>query len=191
MDFSKEILAKNKELVSRINKIELKNICFEDEVRLLLLENLTTEDCLLDCGKSLREYFDLASKITQHIFTLDINKFEDYPDWFVDICDSNQVAQIPIKFDVISAFNLLEHCYDPFTAAHNLTSLLNSDGGIIYGSAPFLYPHHGPSDLSYQDYFRFTRDSYALLFPAAKKIELFPTRGRLATSINVLSLIHI
>ena len=95
--------------------------------------------------------------------------------------------ELNLKFNYVICFSLLEHCYDPFSAAKNLFYKL-APNGKIYGSAPFLFPHHGPTDLSYQDYFRFTRDSYALLFPEAKNITLYPLRGRLGTSLVVLTL---
>ena len=188
MDFSEDILAKNNQLIRLIKKIRVSNIEFEDELRLKAIDLMKPDSNVLDCGRSLRNYFDQASQVCSNIVTLDINKFKEYPDWLIDICDINQVSKIPNRFDIIIAFNLLEHCYNPFAAAQNLKTLLKDSGGIIIGSAPFLFPHHGPENLSYQDYFRFTRDSYALIFPDAQSIELFAIRGRLATSLNVLTL---
>ena len=159
----------------------------ENELRKEFVSSIGGEDQILDCGQSLREYWPKARNKAATAFTLDINRFDGYPDILADICDTQNLQQFRETFDYVSCFSLIEHTYNPFFACQNLFSMCKS-GGRIYGSAPFLFPRHSPEDLSYQDYFRFTRDSYALLFPDAKSIDLFPLRGRLATSLNVLSL---
>jgi SAM-dependent methyltransferase len=142
---------------------------------------------VLDCGKSLREYYTEVKSKGAKVLTIDLNTFDNYPDYQADICDTSSMNDLDLKFNYVICFSLLEHCYDPFSAAKNLFHAL-APNGKIYGSAPFLCPHHGPIDLSYPDYFRFTRDSYALLFPDARKITLYPLRGRLGTSLVVFTL---
>ena len=158
----------------------------EDELRKMFVENLSKEISVLDCGKSLRHFYTLAKEKFREVKTIDINKFEDYPDIVVDICDSQKMEQFSNQFDAIACFSLLEHCYQPIDACENLFRSLKP-GGKIIGSAPFLFPRHSPDNLEYQDYFRFTRDAYAVLFPKAARIELFPLRGRVTTSLNVLT----
>ena len=153
--------------------------------RLVTSCNINGTIDLLDCGMSLREQrANLGANV--NYVTLDI--LEDIkPNYLVDICDTKSMSMVRKKFDKISCFSILEHCYNPITASENLFRLLK-DGGKIYGYVPFLFPRHSPQDLSYQDYFRFTRDSFAILFPRAKEIIVRPDRGRLGTSLMVLTL---
>ncbi len=140
---------------------------------------------VLDIGSSLRENLNMVKSLARSFKTLDINIFEDYPDVQMDLCE---VLQIPedLKFDVIFCFSILEHCYNPFIAAQNLLGMLKPNSRII-GSAPFLFPHHYPSDLSYQDYFRFTSHSFASLFPSATRVLIYPHRGRVGAGFNIIS----
>ena len=80
----------------------------------------------------------------------------------------------------------MEHCYQPFVAAENLFRMLKPNSKIV-GSVPFLFPHHCPDDLIYQDYFRFTKFSLVTLFPKAYKIRVFPHRGRVGAGLNIIS----
>jgi len=169
-----------------ILRIQMKNQIQEDDLRRIFLQIVEKEAEILDCGKSLRNYFNDAKSNFASVETIDINSFDDYPDHVVDICNETSMRKFKSRYDAISCFSLLEHCYDPMSACRNLFVALKKDGMII-GSAPFLFPRHSPEDLSYQDFFRFTRDAYAVLFPQAKSIELFPLRGRVATSLNVLT----
>jgi len=179
--------SRNAELIYRINQIKLSPVLGEDELRVKFVEMLSNSSVVLDCGKSLREQFVKAQAVAKRVETIDINRFENYPDYLADICDSKSMKYFRGNYDFIVAFSLIEHCHDPISATRNLFSALKK-GGKIVGSAPFLFPRHGPEDLSYQDFFRFTRDSYAILFPDASNIELFPLRGRVATALNVLTL---
>lgn len=156
-------------------------------MRQRLVEDCKTKEKkdVLDCGMSIRnEVSNLGANV--NYFTLDI--LEDLkPDYLVDICDTKSMIKIRRKFHAISCFSILEQTYNPLLAAENLFRLLKDDGKI-YGYVPFLYPRHSPEDLSYQDYFRFTRDSFAVLFPDASQIVVRPDRGRLGTSLLVLSM---
>ena len=149
-----------------------------------LSENLGKEMKVLDIGKSLREKSRTVSLLVDKLETLDINVF-DNPDIQMDLCEDIEIPA-NLKFDVIFCFSLLEHCYNPFIASKNLFKLLCPNSRII-GSVPFLFPHHCPEDLSYQDYFRFTKDSLIVLFPDASKITISPQRGRVGAGLNVIS----
>ena len=152
-----------------------------------LVQKLKGNEIILDCGKSLRNFFEAAQSKSKEILTTDINIFMDYPDIRADVCDKNKFTNYRNSFDVVVCFSLIEHTYNPFLACENLFEVCKP-GGYIYGSAPFLFPRHSPNNLSYQDFFRFTRDAYAVLFPEAKSIVLYPLRGRFATALNVLTL---
>lgn len=174
-------------LKQMVRKVKVESYLKEDDLRRLVVKNISKDFAVLDCGQSLRYYAGEAKLKSKKYETLDINEFLDYPDYLVDVCDEKSMNLFNKRYDVIVAFSLLEHCYDPFAAARSLFAALKPNG-ILYGSAPFLYPRHSPEDLTYQDYFRFTRDSYAVLFPKAREITLFPLHGRVATSVNILTL---
>lgn len=173
-------------IVEKIKNIKMNEQVEEDELRRKLLELVESTSVVLDCGKSLRDLHHQVKNKVKLLHTIDINKFSDYPDHLIDICDRKKMNKLRRKYDFISSFSLLEHCYDPISASANLFDSLKP-GGVLIGSAPFLFPRHSPDDLSYQDFFRFTRDAYVILFPNASSIELWPLRGRVTTSLNVLS----
>jgi SAM-dependent methyltransferase len=145
------------------------------------------ESRILDIGKSSRQLSTLLQKTSQVYETLDLNSFGDYPDIRADICNIQLSQDLNRRYDIIVCNSILEHCYDPITACKNLGNLL-SDQGIIIGSVPFLFPRHCPNDLQYQDYFRFTPDSIAILFSEFDYTYTFSHRGRLTTALLVSSL---
>ena len=89
------------------------------------------------------------------------------------------------RYDKIICLAVLEHVYNPFKAIDNINKLLK-DGGKIYGMVPYLYHYHAPEDLKFQDYFRFSKDALSYLFKDFKEVELYPIRGKLSTSLNIL-----
>lgn len=176
----------NRKLIAAIQKIEVKTFTGRATIVDVLFAELSSSHSLLDIGQSLRLHSKTAKSVCLNYKTLDLNRFKEYPDYLADICDPMVLEVIGDRFDFVTCFSLLEHTYQPFLACQNLVGLVGK-GGKIYGSAPFLYPRHSPTDLSYQDYFRFTRDAYAILFPNVTSIELYPLRGRIGTSLMVLS----
>jgi hypothetical protein len=150
-----------------------------------LSENLDKGMKVLDIGKSLREKSRTVSSLVDKLEILDINVFDDYPDIQMDLCEDLEIPS-NLKFDVIFCFSLLEHCYNPFIASKNLFNFLSPNSRII-GSVPFLFPYHCPEDFSYQDYFRFTKDSLIVLFPDASKITINPQRGRVGAGLQIIS----
>ena len=60
------------------------------------------------------------------------------------------------------------------------------NNGIIYGYVPYLYHYHAPDDLLFQDYFRFSKDALAYLFKYFKYVEIYPIRGRVSSSFNIM-----
>ncbi len=150
-----------------------------------LSEILNRDKVVLDIGSSLRSNSEFVSGSVKKLDTLDINEFENYPDIQMDLCEK-MLLPPDLKYDVIFCFSILEHCYDPFTASQNLFGMLKKNS-LIVGSAPFLFPYHCPTDLEYQDFFRFTKHSYAVLFPNATRIELTPMRGRVGAGLNIIS----
>ena len=119
--------------------------------------------------------------------TLDINIFENYPDFQFDLSEDIEIEKTELneKFDVIICLAVLEHVYNPFVAIKNLRKMLKNNG-IIYGYIPFLYHYHAPEDLYFQDYYRFSKDGLAYLFREFHNLKLYPVRGRLSSSMHIL-----
>ena len=175
---------KKNELIKLIKKTKMNNFYIKNHVdfRDKILSEITLEDDVLDMGKCMRERFtEIKSK---SLTTLDVNVFEDYPDIVFDICDKLDASLIN-KFDKIICLAVLEHVYNPFKAVNNLRNMLKKNG-IVFGYVPFLYHYHAPSDLKFQDYFRFSKDALTYLFREFSEVELFPVRGRISTPLHIL-----
>ena len=175
---------KNNELIKLIKKTKINNFYIKNHVdfRDKILRGITLEDDVLDIGKCMRERFTEIK--SRSLTTLDVNIFEDYPDIVFDICDKLDDS-LENKFNKIICLTILEHVYDPFKAVNNLRSMLRKEG-IVFGYVPFLFHYHAPSDLKFQDYFRFSKDALTYLFREFSEVELFPIRGRISTPLNIL-----
>ena len=58
--------------------------------------------------------------------------------------------------------------------------------GVLFGYVPLLYHYHAPSNLEFQDYFRFTKDAISYLLKDFNEVKLYPIRGRVSTSMHIL-----
>ena len=175
---------KNSELIKIIKETKINNYYVKNKAdfRDLIIKNILNDDCVLDIGKAMREKFiDIKC---EKLETLDVNDFGEYPDIIFDLC-SNDVELLENKYDKIICLAILEHVYNPFDAVKNLIKMLKQDG-VIYGFVPFLHHYHAPNDLQFQDFFRFSKDSLAYLFKDFKDVELFPVRGRMSSSLNLM-----
>ena len=177
-------LKKNKQLIEIIKNTKINNFYIRNfsDFRDRILNDINSNDDVLDIGKCMREKFNKIK--SKKLITLDINDFGDYPDIVFDICDDldNDLSE---KYDKIICIALLEHVYDPFKAVGNLKKMLKKNG-IIYGYVPYLFYYHAPSDLKFQDYFRFSKDALAYIFRDFANLEIFPVRGRISTPLNIL-----
>lgn len=135
---------------------------------------------ILDIGRGSNKWFKIFKK--EQITTLDINKFNDYPDVIDDICDIKKVKLN--SFDAIICNAVLEHVYAPELAVKNIHSILKK-GGYFLGFMPFLWRYHAPKDLNFQDFFRFTKDGIAYLFRDFSQVTLFPSRGKYSSMLNL------
>lgn len=135
---------------------------------------------VLDIGKSSRQFFDRfkAGQVT----TLDINRYQDYPDIVDDICEPLSLQ--PNSWDGLVCLSVIEHVYDPPAAVNTLWRCLRP-GGRAFVHVPFVFRYHAPKDLYFQDYFRFTRDGVAYLFRDFENVTLYPVRGRLSSALNL------
>jgi SAM-dependent methyltransferase len=175
---------KNSELISKIKnaKIDLYYIKNKSDFRNEIIKNIYAEDNVLDIGKGMREKYDYIPSDNKK--TLDVNKFEDYPDILFDICE-NLDLDLKEKYDKIVCLAVLEHVYNPFAAVENLRLMLKKNG-FLFGYVPYLYHYHAPKDLKFQDYFRFSKDALIYLLKDFSEFKLYPVRGRLSTPFNLL-----
>jgi len=178
---------KKQELKNLIKNLTLdeRYLFKKKDFRKEILKNIDKNMTLLDVGKSMRDYFDEIVCVEKK--TLDINIFENYPDFQFDLSEDIEIEKTELneKFDVIICLAVLEHVYNPFVAIKNLRKMLKNNG-IIYGYVPFLYHYHAPEDLYFQDYYRFSKDGLAYLFREFHNLKLFPVRGRLSSSMHIL-----
>ena len=148
------------------------------------LAQIDETQVVADIGKSSRTNFSRLRERALSAETLDIAQYADYPDIAIDLCSPLPV-ELEGRYSLIYCAAVLEHVYDPFIAARNLLSML-SKGGVLFVYTPWLFPYHADAD-NYQDFWRFSPDGIGMLFNSAKRIEVFPTRGRIATSLLVLT----
>ena len=174
----------NSKLIDLIKKTKINNYYIKNQkdFRNRIIEDVKIDDDVLDIGKGMRDKFVKIK--AKKILTVDVNDFGDYPDIVYDICSELDETLIK-KFDKIICIAVLEHVYDPFQAVRNIRMMLK-DSGVLYGYVPYLFYYHAPTDLRYQDYFRFSKDALSYLFKDFQNLEIFPIRGRISTPLNIL-----
>ena len=174
----------NSKLIDLIKKTKINNYYIKNQkdFRNRIIEDVKIDDDVLDIGKGMRDKFVKIK--AKKILTVDVNDFGDYPDIVYDICSELDETLIK-KFDKIICIAVLEHVYDPFQAVRNIRMMLK-DNGVLYGYVPYLFYYHAPTDLRYQDYFRFSKDALSYLFKDFQNLEIFPIRGRISTPLNIL-----
>ena len=173
-----------KEIINNISisdKYLINHLEFRDEI----ISEIKKDMFVLDIGKSMRGEYNKIS--CEEKKTLDINLFDDYPDYQCDLSDENLINNPELfqKFDAVICLAVLEHVYDPFVAIKNIRSMMKKNG-IFYGYVPFLYHYHAPSNLEFQDYFRFTKDGLSYLLRDFSEVKLYPVRGRISSSMHIL-----
>ena len=173
----------NEDLISIIHRTKINYFYIKNkkDFRDQILQEINLNDNVLDIGKAMRDRHDKINCNT--IETLDVNDYGDYPNIISDICSN--ISGLENKYDKIICIAILEHVYNPFKAVENLKKMLR-DNGKIYGMVPYLYHYHAPKDLKFQDYFRFSKDALAYLFKDYSSVELYPIRGRISTSFNMM-----
>ena len=176
---------RNIELIRKIRLVnEIKD--FRSEIFNSIKNEQKDDLKILDIGCSSRKFSPFLKEIAEEYITADINKFDGI-DMVFDLCDSSTIPNnLYGKFNHIIALAIFEHLWQPFYAAENLVKLLDKNKkSKLWLYAPFLLRYHAPKTLEFQDYFRYTRDSWAILFPDAKTITISPVRGTLTTALNL------
>tara|TARA_B100000886_G_scaffold277321_1_gene201295 strand:+ start:12634 stop:13323 length:690 start_codon:yes stop_codon:yes gene_type:complete len=178
----------NQQVKKIINLVKIKEdfLNNSNDFREFILKSINKNSVVLDVGKSMRNKYEKIHVKNKN--TLDLNKFEDYPDFQLDLSDSSleiDKTELNKKYDEIICLAVLEHVYNPFVALDNLKKMLKPDG-IIYGYVPFLYFYHAPKNLMFQDFYRYSKDGLAYLFKDFNELNIYPVRGRLPTSFHIL-----
>lgn len=173
----------NNKLISLIKRVKINDFYLKNrkDFRDQILRDINLNDDVLDIGKAMRDKHQKI--ISKSLQTLDVNDYGNYPDIVCDIC--SDLSTLTNKYDKIICIAILEHVYDPFKAVSNLKKMLKN-GGKIFGMVPYLYHYHAPQDLKFQDYFRFSKDALAYLFKDFSEVELYPVRGRISSSFNLM-----
>jgi SAM-dependent methyltransferase len=76
------------------------------------------------------------------------------------------------SIDVAIVTEVLEHCANPFAAVAELYRVVKP-GGLLFVTSPFFWPTHGIEG-EYQDYWRFTRQGWELLFARFASVSVVP-----------------
>ena len=152
---------KNQYLIDLINKTKLNYYYIKNnkDFRDRILEDISSEDIVVDCGKTMRDKFQYIKCKT--VETLDAYDYGDYPDIIFDLCSEN-ANELQNRYDKIICIAVLEHVYDPSKAINNLRTMLKNNG-VLYGFVPYIFPYHAPKNLEFQDYYRFTKDGLSYL----------------------------
>ena len=180
-----ETNSKVKKIVSHL-KIKEDFLNNDNDFREFILKSINKNSAVLDIGKSMRNKYEKIDVKNKN--TLDLNKFQDYPDFQLDLSDPSleiEKTELNRKYDEIICLAVLEHVYNPFIALDNLKKMLKNNG-VIYGYVPFLYFYHAPKNLIFQDFYRFSKDGLAYLFRDFIELNVYPVRGRLPTSFHIL-----
>ena len=99
------------------------DFCYQPEI--LIKQKITWLaqhcNCVLDVGQSSRDHSALFKP--QQLITIDVNQNSSSPvDIVDDICAPTRL--VDNSYDGIVCLSVLEHVYDPFSAAQNLHALL-------------------------------------------------------------------
>jgi len=138
-------------------------------------------DRVLDVGQSSRELCSLFR--ASQLQSSDINDNTQSPvDIIDDICAPSRL--MPLSYDGIICLSVLEHVYDPFTAADNLYKILKPEGHLLL-HLPFLFRYHAADDLAFTDCYRFSRDGIAWLLKDFSEVTLYPIRGPYSSMLNL------
>lgn len=105
-------------------------------------------------GASLYKILDLENPHEQKRSPDIIGDIEHYLfDQFVENCDECGEYIGRLLFDIAFCIEVSEYWYRPETALRNIAKNIKQ-GGILYISFHFIYPHHNPVG---KDYLRYTR----------------------------------
>jgi ubiquinone/menaquinone biosynthesis C-methylase UbiE len=106
------------------------------------------------------------------------------PDYEPDIVGDIHAMPFPNNSEeAIVCSAVLEHVENPFKASSEMYRVLKP-GGYCFIYVPFLYYYHAEKTY-YKDYWRFTKDSFGVLFKDFSSMEIAPVRGAIGTLVRL------
>lgn len=156
----------------------------ERDWRRRILNELKATDAVLDVGKSSRDLHSEIKTVASRTDTLDVNRFDGYPDIVLDLCAPTP-ERLRSTYDVVVCFSVLEALHDPAAGVAALYAMLKPHGRL-YLFAPFIGKYEAPRDRAYHDFFRFTRDGLAFLLREFEQVDIYPVRGQYSAAANLL-----
>ena len=85
--------------------------------------------------------------------------------------------------EAIVCLAVLEHIENPFKASAEMYRVLKP-GGYCFIYVPFLYYYHAEKTY-YKDYWRYTKDTFPVLFKDFSKMEVVSVRGAVGTLVRL------
>jgi SAM-dependent methyltransferase len=97
------------------------------------------------------------------------------------VADAHHLPFRSCSVDALMCVSTLEYLNDPFKAVQEFHRVLKP-GGILYLSAPFVFPYHAPPE----DFFRFSKAGIRALATGFEEIRSGTNRGPASTFCHVL-----
>ncbi len=106
------------------------------------------------------------------------------PDYEPDIVgDIHKMPMVDNSEEAIICSAVLEHVENPWKASEEMHRVLKP-GGYCFVYVPFLYYYHAEKTY-YKDFWRYTKDSFPVLFKDFSHMELMPVRGAIGTLVRI------
>ncbi|MFA6095236.1 MAG: class I SAM-dependent methyltransferase [Candidatus Paceibacterota bacterium] len=148
----------------KISKVDIGEYTYRDDLYSLILKKYSplVRGKVLDVGAGPTAW---AKKMFGK--SLEVITFDQSGE--VDVHGDLLAAPFPDNsFDCIFCFETIEHVKDPFKAVSEMRRMLKP-GGMLVASTPFIHELHGED---YGDYWRITRQAWALLLRDFKDVEI-------------------
>lgn len=106
------------------------------------------------------------------------------PDFEPDVVgDIHAMPFADNSLEAIVCSAVLEHVENPFLASQEMYRVLKP-GGYLFIYVPFLYYYHAEKGY-YKDFWRFTKDTFPVLFKSFSRMEIAPVRGAFGTMVRL------
>lgn len=103
----------------------------DDKRRFDFIKNLIVNKSVLDFGSGNGGFLSLSKDVSSYVCAVELEKAVNpyYKENDIDLYDS--LEKIDVRFDVITAFHVIEHLSEPIIILKNLKNLLKEKGKII------------------------------------------------------------
>ena len=160
---------------------------FEDK----MIKIFSEKESVLDIGGGLRvlkeknnRYAESREWLREYVAKVDYKVLDPVDTFHPDIVgDIHALPLADNSQDAILCMAVLEHVENPIQAMKEMYRVLKP-GGYCFIYVPFLYYYHAEKGY-YGDYWRFTKDSLAILAKPFSHVEIGGVRGALETWIKL------